>query len=164
MTNLLPLEIVDKIQKGLDIVPQHYESISIALVEVLNFSDFIPLMNSEDLVDKMNQLDQFLNATFSQYNISPISTYSQTHERIYASGVFEGQDVNELASLALHLVMRCPMIENETPLRVVLCSGAAISAVVGMVMPRFVLFGEVIVQMNRIRKIETDQKVGRWWG
>ena len=148
---LLPRSVFDQLKTGTQIEPEHFDKVTIFSSDIEGFTKIAACATPMGIVTLLNNLYMLFDNVLIKYDVYKVATIGDAY--IVASGlpIRNGdRHAAELAAMALEMIesikgFEIPHIPGSfLNMRVGLHSGPCVAAVVGVKMPRYLLFGETV--------------------
>nr|CDS31849.1 retinal guanylyl cyclase 2 [Hymenolepis microstoma] len=153
ISRMLPSVVAEALKSGIAVAPETYEEVSIFLSDIVGFTTISAMSTPLQVVDLLNDLYTLFDKTISNYDVYKVETIGDAY--MVASGlpVRNGiKHAGEVALAALDLLSECGTFtikhlpDIPLRLRIGLHSGPCVAGVVGLVMPRYCLFGDTVIR------------------
>ena len=151
LAELLPLSVVQSLKTGNRIEPETFDEVSIFFSDVVSFTRISAVGTPIDVVRMLNLMYTVFDDIASRFDVYKVATIGDAY--FVASGVPTrngNSHASEICEMAVELLASCktltiPHIPDEKlKLRIGIHTGPCLAGVVGVKMPRYLLFGETI--------------------
>ena len=151
LSELLPTSIVNSLKLGNKIEPETFDSVSIFFSDVVSFTSISAAGTPIDVVKMLNLMYTVFDDISSKLDVYKVATIGDAY--FVASGVpirNGGRHAVEICQMAVELLEACKTLEiphlpgQMLRLRIGIHSGPCLAGVVGVKMPRYLLFGDTI--------------------
>ena len=148
---LLPRSVFDQLKTGTQIEPEHFDKVTIFSSDIEGFTKIAAYATPMGIVTLLNDLYMLFDNVLIKYDVYKVATIGDAY--IVASGLpirNGNRHAGEIAAMALEMIesikgFEIPHIPGSfLNMRVGLHSGPCVAAVVGIKMPRYLLFGETV--------------------
>ena len=169
---MLPAPVADKLKENGQIIPEHFESVTIFFSDIVGFTAISHKSNPIQIVDMLNELYTIYDEILETYDAYKVETIGDAY--MVVSGcpkrtIPKDQHIEEVANFSLELLdalkdfkirhfFMYPEDEQKLQIRVGLHTGPVVAGVVGRTMPRYCLFGDTV---NTASRMESNSEVGR---
>ncbi|VUZ43102.1 unnamed protein product [Hymenolepis diminuta] len=157
---MLPLCVAEALKDGITVAPEMYDEVSIYFSDIVGFTSIAAMSTPMEVVNLLNDLYTLFDSAIAKYDVYKVETIGDAY--MIASGlpVRNGRrHASEVALTALDLLSVCGTFKirhlPQVPLRVRigLHSGPCVAGVVGLIMPRYCVFGDTV---NQAQKMESS--------
>ncbi|XP_055348729.1 atrial natriuretic peptide receptor 1-like [Paramacrobiotus metropolitanus] len=151
LNQILPRVVVEQLKRGEQVQPEDFDSVSIFQSDIVGFTTISSQSSPTEVVALLNDLYTAFDGAIMKFEAYKVETVGDCY--VVASGVPErngNKHAREICRLALMLLeqikaFRMQHRPNEKlRLRLGAHTGPVVSGVVGLVMPRYCLFGETM--------------------
>ena len=151
LAELLPTSIVESLKKGIKIKPEAFDSVTIFFSDIVSFTSISAAGTPIDVVKMLNLMYTVFDDISSKLDVYKVATIGDAY--FVASGVpirNGGRHAVEICQMAVELLEACKTLEiphlpgQMLRLRIGIHSGPCLAGVVGVKMPRYLLFGDTI--------------------
>ncbi|XP_055341662.1 atrial natriuretic peptide receptor 1-like isoform X2 [Paramacrobiotus metropolitanus] len=148
---ILPRTVVDQLKRGEHVKPENYDAVTVYYSDIVSFTTLSSRSLPTEVVDLLNDLYTIFDSCIRKFDAYKVETIGDCY--VVASGVpirNGSKHSGEICRLSIMLldeirVFKIRHMPNEQlRLRLGAHMGPCVSGVVGLVMPRFCLFGETI--------------------
>ena len=148
---LLPRSVFEQLKKGKQIQPEQFDNVTIFSSDIEGFTKIAACASPMGIVTLLNDLYMLFDNIIMKYDVYKVATIGDAY--IVASGlpIRNGdRHAAEIAAMALEMIksikgFEIPHIPGSfLNMRVGLHSGPCVAAIVGIKMPRYLLFGETV--------------------
>jgi class 3 adenylate cyclase len=140
--------------------------VTIYFSDIVGFTTISAYSSPIEVVQLLNDLYSMFDKILNDYNVYKVETIGDAY--MVVSGLPERNGIahaGEIATMALDLLHHCGKFKIQhmptTPLRlrIGLHSGACVTGVVGLKMPRFCLFGDTVNTASRMESTSERKKI-----
>ncbi|XP_060922256.1 retinal guanylyl cyclase 2-like [Limanda limanda] len=148
---LLPKSVAQALKKGKPVRPEHYSDSTLYFSDIVGFTTISALSEPIEVVDLLNDLYTIFDAIIATHDVYKVETIGDAY--MVASGVPNRNGTRHAAEVAnmsldiLHSIAAFKikhMPEIKVKIRIGLHSGPLVAGVVGLMMPRYCLFGDTV--------------------
>ncbi|KAK2874989.1 hypothetical protein Q8A73_024341 [Channa argus] len=148
---LLPKSVAQSLKKGKPVRPEHYSDATLYFSDIVGFTTISALSEPIEVVDLLNDLYTMFDAIIATHDVYKVETIGDAY--MVASGVpnrngnrhaaeVSNMSLDILHSIAAFKIRHMP--EMKVKIRIGLHSGPVVAGVVGLMMPRYCLFGDTV--------------------
>ncbi len=148
---LLPKNVVHQLTLGRLVEPESFEGVTLLFSDIVGFTSISAKASPMDIVELLNNMYTLFDDISQLYDVYKVATIGDAY--MVASGVpirNEDRHAQEICSLSLALlssieqfrIPHCP--DQILRMRIGIHSGPCIGGVVGVKMPRYLLFGDTV--------------------
>ncbi|CAC5382252.1 Guanylate cyclase 32E,Guanylate cyclase soluble subunit beta-2,Head-specific guanylate cyclase,Retinal guanylyl cyclase 2,Heat-stable enterotoxin receptor,Olfactory guanylyl cyclase GC-D,Atrial natriuretic peptide receptor 2,Receptor-type guanylate cyclase gcy-9,Receptor-type guanylate cyclase Gyc76C,Receptor-type guanylate cyclase gcy-27,Receptor-type guanylate cyclase gcy-18,Receptor-type guanylate cyclase gcy-28,Speract receptor,Receptor-type guanylate cyclase gcy-29,Receptor-type guanylate cyclase gcy- len=163
---LLPISIARRMMKKKQIIPRHYDSVSIYFSDIAGFTDICSKSTPMQVIYMLNLLYIMMDDKLEAFDVYKVETIGDAY--MVASGLpvatkNRTRHAKEVASMSLEIMSTVseatvPHIPQERwKVRIGINTGPVVAGVVGTKMPRYCLFGDTV---NVASRMESSGKPG----
>ena len=151
LSELLPTSIVKSLKQGKKVEPETFDSVTILFSDIVSFTSISAAGTPIDVVKMLNLMYTVFDEISSKLDVYKVATIGDAY--FVASGVPTrngGRHVVEICKMAVELLEACKTLEiphlpgQMLRLRIGIHTGPCLAGVVGVKMPRYLLFGDTI--------------------
>uniref|UniRef100_A0AAQ6IQU5 Guanylate cyclase n=1 Tax=Anabas testudineus TaxID=64144 RepID=A0AAQ6IQU5_ANATE len=148
---LLPKSVAQALKKGKPVQPEHYSDATLYFSDIVGFTTISALSDPIEVVDLLNDLYTMFDAIIATHDVYKVETIGDAY--MVASGVPNrngNRHAAEVANMSLDILHSIAafkirhMPEMKVKIRIGLHSGPVVAGVVGLMMPRYCLFGDTV--------------------
>ncbi|XP_053198962.1 retinal guanylyl cyclase 2-like [Scomber japonicus] len=152
---LLPKSVAQALKKGKPVQPEHYSDCTLYFSDIVGFTTISALSEPIEVVDLLNDLYTMFDAIIGLHDVYKVETIGDAY--MVASGVPNrngNQHAAEVSNMSLDILHSMGtfkikhMPEIKVKIRIGLHSGPVVAGVVGLMMPRYCLFGDTVTRAS----------------
>ncbi|KXJ15243.1 Atrial natriuretic peptide receptor 1 [Exaiptasia diaphana] len=154
---MLPASVADQLKRGKSVTPELFDEVTIYFSDVVAFMDLASDSTPMEIVTLLNDLYLALDKILANYDVYKVESIGDCLLVVSGLPVRNGiRHAGEIATMALDILSLMTHFtirhrpQMKLQLRVGLHSGPCVSAVVGIQMPRFCLFGDTVNVASRM--------------
>uniref|UniRef100_A0A8D2IXN0 Guanylate cyclase n=1 Tax=Varanus komodoensis TaxID=61221 RepID=A0A8D2IXN0_VARKO len=157
LTQMLPRSVAEALKSGATVEPEYFEEVSIYFSDIIGFTTISALSEPIEIVDLLNDLYTLFDAIIGHHDVYKVETIGDAY--MVASGLPKRnghRHAAETANMALDILSSVGSFQvRHLPgvpirIRIGLHSGPCAAGVVGLIMPRYCLFGDTVNTASRI--------------
>lgn len=157
LSQMLPRKVTAELKHGRKVPPEIFPTATVFFSDIVDFASICQESSPFQIVDFLNETYNAFDEVLDTYDVYKVETISDSY--MVVSGVPERnglQHASEIATMALNLMstvttFQIPHKPKATlQLRVGINSGPVVAGVVGMLMPRYCLFGDTVNTASRM--------------
>ncbi|ELT89212.1 hypothetical protein CAPTEDRAFT_213138 [Capitella teleta] len=155
LNRLLPSSVADQLKAGKSVTPQNYECSSIYFSDIVGFTTISCDSSPMQIVDFLNDLYTCFDDIISQHDVYKVETIGDAYMVVSGVPVHNGaRHFAEIANVSLDLLSTVTSFrirhrpKQQLQLRIGLHSGPCVAGVVGLMMPRYCLFGDTVTKAS----------------
>ncbi|ELT88558.1 hypothetical protein CAPTEDRAFT_89333, partial [Capitella teleta] len=159
---MLPSSVADQLKAGKAVTPENYENSSIYFSDIVGFTTISCDSNPMQIVDFLNDLYTCFDDIISKHDVYKVETIGDAYMVVSGVPVINGsRHFAEIANVSLDLLSTVTKFRirhrpnQQLQLRIGLHSGPCVAGVVGLMMPRYCLFGDTV---NKASTLEATGK------
>ncbi|XP_026173422.1 retinal guanylyl cyclase 2-like [Mastacembelus armatus] len=154
---LLPKSVAQALKKGKPVRPEHYSDATLYFSDIVGFTTISALSEPIEVVDLLNDLYTMFDAIIATHDVYKVETIGDAY--MVASGVPNrngNRHAAEVANMSLDILHSIAafkithMPEMKVKIRIGLHSGPVVAGVVGLMMPRYCLFGDTVTTASHM--------------
>ncbi|XP_044198310.1 retinal guanylyl cyclase 2-like [Thunnus albacares] len=154
---LLPKSVAQALKKGKPVQPEHYSDCTLYFSDIVGFTTISALSEPIEVVDLLNDLYTMFDAIIATHDVYKVETIGDAY--MVASGVPNrngNQHAGEVSNMSLDILHSIGafkikhMPEIKVKIRIGLHSGPVVAGVVGLMMPRYCLFGDTVTTASHM--------------
>ncbi|XP_014678804.1 PREDICTED: atrial natriuretic peptide receptor 1-like [Priapulus caudatus] len=173
---MLPASLADNLKLGRAVQPEAFEESSVYFSDITGFSQLAAESSPLQIVDFLNGLYTCFDDIIANHDVYKVETIGDAYMVVSGVPIRNGvRHVAEIANVALDvlgssmnfLIRHRPNMRLQ--LRIGLHTGPVVAGVVGLIMPRYCLFGDTVnmtarMESNGKRQRSTDDILVGWKG
>ena len=157
LSQMLPKKVTAELKKGRKVPPEIFSTATVFFSDIVDFSTICHESSPLQIVDFLNETYKTFDEVLDTYNVYKVETISDSY--MVVSGVPEKNGIkhaSEIATMALHLMSTVTTFQiphrpkSTLQLRIGINSGPVVAGVVGVLMPRYCLFGDTVNTASRM--------------
>jgi guanylate cyclase 2F len=157
LVEMLPKSVAESLLKNKPVAPEAYECVTIYFSDIVGFTTISAFSSPIEVVNLLNDLYTMFDSILTDFDCYKVETIGDAY--MVASGLPTrngNRHAGEIATMALNLLHHCGKFQiRHLPgiplrLRIGIHSGACVSGVVGLKMPRYCLFGDTVNTASRM--------------
>jgi class 3 adenylate cyclase len=158
LANTLPAPIADRLATGETLIADSHAEASVLFADLVGFSELSRRLSPAHLVELLNALFSALDDAAARHGVEKIKTIGDCY--MAAAGILgeDGRHVERMAEFALEMPGIGEDFGQALAFRIGICTGPAISGVIGRQKYAFDLWGDTI---NLASRIAADGEPGR---
>ncbi|XP_070573591.1 atrial natriuretic peptide receptor 1-like [Ptychodera flava] len=154
---MLPPSVAEQLKIGNMVDPQNYDAATVYFSDIVGFTTLASESTPIQVVDFLNDLYSCFDAIISNHDVYKVETIGDAY--MIVSGVPQrngNRHAAEIANCALDLLSTVTHFKirhrprDKLQLRIGVHSGPVVAGVVGLVMPRYCLFGDTVNMASRM--------------
>ncbi|ELU17880.1 hypothetical protein CAPTEDRAFT_101739, partial [Capitella teleta] len=152
---MLPSSVADQLKAGKSVTPEDYKSSSIYFSDIVGFTTISCDSSPLQIVDFLNDLYTCFDDIISQHDVYKVETIGDAYMVVSGVPVQNGsRHFAEIANVSLDLLSTVTDFrirhrpKQQLQLRIGLHSGPCVAGVVGLMMPRYCLFGDTVTKAS----------------
>ena len=166
LSQMLPIEISQKLVIGQKVEPTVFESATIFFLDVVGFTTICSKIDPLDTVALLNEVYHLLDDVIEKYDAYKVETIGDSY--MVVSGIPKkngNRHASEICTMALHILSVVETFsfsknpELQLKVRIGINSGPAVAGVVGSKMPRYCLFGDTVNTASRMESTSLPSKI-----
>ncbi|KHJ78714.1 adenylate/guanylate cyclase catalytic domain protein, partial [Oesophagostomum dentatum] len=158
-------QVAERLKTGQPVEPETFECVTLFFSDVVSFTTLASRCTPLQVVNLLNDLYTVFDAIIDEHDVYNVETIGDGYLCVSGLPHRNGNDhAKEIAEMSFELLraiktFRVPHLPTEKiNIRVGLHTGAVVTGVVGMTMPRYCLFGDAV---NTASRMESNGKPGR---
>ncbi|XP_006821919.1 speract receptor-like [Saccoglossus kowalevskii] len=151
LLRLLPQSIASQLIKGVSVLPQSYDMVSLFFSDICGFTALSAASTPIQVVNMLNDMYTAFDAIISNYDVYKVETIGDAYMLVSGLPLKNGiNHAGQIASTAWHLLGNIQsfkvrhMPDKVLEMRIGIHSGPCVAGVVGDTMPRYCLFGDTV--------------------
>ncbi|XP_033724712.1 uncharacterized protein LOC117314732 [Pecten maximus] len=155
---MVPKPIADKLKKNLHIDAEYFKSATVFFIDIFDFNRLVMVSSPIEIVDLLSAVYRNIDERLDSFDVYKVETINDCY--MVSSGIPKrnrDRHAVEIANLALVLramIITKPFIlsgDRAIKLRFGVNTGPCMAGVVGLLMPRYCLFGDTINTASRMK-------------
>ena len=157
LSQMLPPNVTSELKRGRKVLPESFECATVFFSDIVDFSRTCQQSSPLQIVALLNETYNVFDEVLDEYDVYKVETISDSY--MVVSGVpmeNENRHAGEICTMALDLMstvtnFQIPHRPKATlQLRIGIHSGPVVAGVVGVLMPRYCLFGDTVNTASRM--------------
>uniref|UniRef100_A0A674NR31 Guanylate cyclase n=1 Tax=Takifugu rubripes TaxID=31033 RepID=A0A674NR31_TAKRU len=157
LTQMLPPSVAEALKVGGIVEPEHFDSVTIYFSDIVGFTTISANSEPIEVVELLNTLYTIFDAIIGNHDVYKVETIGDAY--MVASGlpVSNGnRHAAEIANMSLDILSAVGtfkmrhMPDVPVRIRIGLHTGPCVAGVVGLIMPRYCLFGDTVNVASRM--------------
>ncbi|XP_055348722.1 atrial natriuretic peptide receptor 1-like [Paramacrobiotus metropolitanus] len=163
---ILPRVVVDQLKRGEQVKPEDYDNVTIFQSDIVGFTTISSMSSPTEVVDLLNDLYTAFDGAIMKFDAYKVETIGDCY--VVASGIPArngNKHAVEICRLAIMLLEQIKVFkmkhrpQDQLRLRLGAHTGAVVSGVVGLVMPRYCLFGETMTIASKMESTSQPMRI-----
>ncbi|XP_076472254.1 uncharacterized protein LOC143301751 [Babylonia areolata] len=164
---MVPRPVAKSMQERKGVDAEYFKSVTILFSEILDFMQISTQLNPMEIVALLNELHTAIDAEVDNHEVYKVETINDCY--MVASGLptrIGNRHSAEVANLALNLMAMIhkgheTLRAGDRPikLRIGINTGACMAGIVGIIMPRYCLFGDTVNTASRIKAYSMSNRI-----
>ncbi|XP_069113799.1 uncharacterized protein [Argopecten irradians] len=155
---MVPKPVADKLKKNLHIDAEYFKSATVFFIDIFDFNRLVMASSPIEIVDLLSAVYRNIDERLDSFDVYKVETINDCY--MVSSGIPKrNRDRHpvEIANLALALramILTKPFVlsgDRVIKLRFGINTGPCMAGVVGLLMPRYCLFGDTINTASRMK-------------
>lgn len=158
LSQMLPKKLTVELKKGRKVPPELFSTASVFFSDIVDFGNICYESSPIEIVDFLNETYHAFDDVLDYYDVYKVETISDSYMVVSGVPVKNGiKHASEVVTMALNLMSRVTTFQiphrpkNTLQLRIGIHSGPLVAGVVGMLMPRYCLFGDTVNTASRMQ-------------
>ncbi|XP_055347106.1 atrial natriuretic peptide receptor 1-like isoform X2 [Paramacrobiotus metropolitanus] len=162
LAEMIPPSLVSSLRNKILVPPESYDCLTLYFSSMVGFDVFCKSRTPFEVCTFLNELYTFVDNQIVPFDVYKVETIKDGY--VVASGVPIRNDnahCNQIASLALRVLRNCTTDNLKTylPIRIGIHSGPVAAGFVGLLMPRYCIFGDTINTASRMESHGEERKI-----
>ncbi len=166
LSELLPTSVAEELACGNRVEPEVFDCVTVYLSDIVGFTRIAAECSAIEIVQMLNNMSAMFDDIAHEFDVYKVATIGDAY--MVASGVPIRNGDNhatEVCNMALGLVKAVQeipvphVINTYLSMRVGIHSGTCVAAVVGVKMPRYLLFGDTVDIAARLESSGQSMKI-----
>ncbi|XP_052801553.1 atrial natriuretic peptide receptor 1-like isoform X2 [Mya arenaria] len=154
---MLPPKVAEDLKFGRSFLAEGFDSVTIYLSDIVQFTNLANESTPMEIVNLLNALYTLFDESISPFDVYKVETIGDAY--MVVSGLPERNGnvhVREIAGVALNILNNVLHFiiphkpERQLKIRIGLHTGPVVAGVIGLVMPRYCLFGDTVNTASRM--------------
>eukprot|EP00931_Biecheleriopsis_adriatica_P084811 TRINITY_DN5885_c0_g1_i2.p1 TRINITY_DN5885_c0_g1~~TRINITY_DN5885_c0_g1_i2.p1 ORF type:complete len:1095 (+),score=198.78 TRINITY_DN5885_c0_g1_i2:99-3383(+) len=178
LQSMLPSTILMKLQSGLDITPERFDSVTVVFAEICHFSSITQNASANDVVVILNDVFSAMDELTDKWSVHKVETVCQVYMAVAGCPERSDDHADLAANMALDMI-RCIneafsgatrtrqrlqkskaiLGDKKLEIHVGLNSGPVRAGIIGIRNTRFKLFGDTVNTASRMESTCAPQRV-----
>ena len=162
MTDILPPEVVDRLQKHLPVEPTHHPCVTVFFSDIVGFTSMASQMVPGDVMRLLHRLYVAFDTLLEEHGLFKVETIGDCYMAVANLRVEQADHAVRVARFALAAVAAAREIEVAgvpVVVRAGFHSGPVVASVIGTTKPRYCLFGDTVNFASRMESTSEPGKV-----
>ncbi|CAF0863567.1 unnamed protein product [Brachionus calyciflorus] len=166
LREIFPKPIVERLISGQPVLPESFDMVTIYFSDIVGFTTISAFSSPFEVVSLLNDLYTMFDETISAFDVYKVETIGDAYMVVSGLPIKNGnKHAGEIATMALNLLHNCGKFQiRHLPgiplrLRIGLHSGACVTGVVGLKMPRYCLFGDTVNTASRMESTSQAYRI-----
>ncbi|ELU14321.1 hypothetical protein CAPTEDRAFT_133767, partial [Capitella teleta] len=154
---MLPSSVAEQLKAGKFVQPENYEESTIYFSDIVGFASLASDSNPMQIVDFLNDLYSCFDDIIATHDVYKVETIGDAYMVVSGVPNINGnRHAAEIANVSLDLLSAVTHFRirhrphQQLKLRIGLHSGPVVAGVVGLIMPRYCLFGDTVNMAARM--------------
>ncbi|KAH3891200.1 hypothetical protein DPMN_015290 [Dreissena polymorpha] len=154
---MLPKKVADDLKFGKAFLAEAFDSVTIYLSDIVQFTNLANESTPMEIVNLLNALYTLFDESINPYDVYKVETIGDAYMVVSGLPQRNGSvHVREIASVAIRILRNVLNFtiphkpERQLQIRIGLHTGPVVAGVIGLVMPRYCLFGDTVNTASRM--------------
>ncbi|ELU09192.1 hypothetical protein CAPTEDRAFT_202806 [Capitella teleta] len=154
---MLPSSVAEQLKAGKFVQPENYEESTVYFSDIVGFANLAAESNPMQIVDFLNDLYSCFDDIIATHDVYKVETIGDAYMVVSGVPNINGnRHAAEIANVSLDLLSAVTHFRirhrphQQLKLRIGLHSGPVVAGVVGLIMPRYCLFGDTVNMAARM--------------
>ncbi|OQY07357.1 MAG: hypothetical protein B6I28_05675 [Fusobacteriia bacterium 4572_132] len=163
LLNILPKKVADELKEKGKYSPEIFDNTSILFADIVGFTKKVENMNSEDLINELNDIFSAFDKISKKHNCERIKTIGDAYMAVSGISKKDPNHASNMIDSAFemrdYLINRKRKINNQWQMRFGINSGSIIGGVVGTDKYIYDIFGDAINTASRLETFSQPMKI-----
>ncbi len=154
LLNILPMQIVDRLEGGETLIADRYDSVSVVMSDLVGFTSISSRLEPKILVSELNRLFSEFDAICADAGMEKIKTIGDAYMAVGGLPGTREDHIAAVADLALGMIDALGRINEETErgwrIRIGVHSGPAVAGVIGTWKFAYDVWGDTVNMASRL--------------
>lgn len=158
--------VAESLISGGSVQPESYDCVTIYFSDIVGFTTISAYSSPFEVVQLLNDLYTMFDEILTNFDVYKVETIGDAYMVVSGLPLRNGnRHAGEIATMALNLLHHCGQFKIQylpgvpLRLRIGIHSGACVTGVVGMKMPRYCLFGDTVNTASRMESTSQAYRI-----